>query len=566
MKRISIFLLLLTITLLQANPTFTIGSNPYFTFVAYPHDILKWPASGAFVTFHPQTLPWQGDVTDISNRPNESYVNNYQQVEFAPPDDYTGNPQDIHSWMNVSSYAYRRAFTLGGIQAMPFGTFYLELGRTSTNMELTAEGVGRAYEENGESRTYYMVPFKGETQTSRYDTKVQFIYAHKLFHQPFAVKLHYLAKSADKPAGYINFMRDGRSYALSHLTWGWATTGCNHIFGYSHINTDAFFQNSYSVFAGYQLDLQTSFEINDNFKSGIRYRRLQEDGENYRWKYDDGSDFQGQYFVDQYWKDRLKDDLLRAYSKVCFWRFDNLDVGMLFFLQYASYGNREINKIAESDPGSIQAAREFVIETNPFFNYTFKGGYTDFGILLELSRTGRENTSTRWNRASQSDQTNVLWSSSPYYGWSPHWETFSKGSDLFFATGFESHSSIAVYKRLSLLVTLTVMKKFTFLKKSYGESAIPDGGSSFEFTQTHLRNDQKNETWMTGAFGLAYGRGPIQFIGMLQLPLAYLIKQKTLLREASNTLFEHEKRNMWQVQEPTSIRLFLIYAFGHPHK
>ena len=257
---------------------------------------------------------------------------------------------------------------------------------------------------------------------------------------------------------------------------------------------------------------------------------------------------------------------MRVHSKVRFRRYGNLDLGILFFLQHAEYSTKKVNKITESDPGSLQDAKEFVIETNPFFNYKFNGGYTDFGLLLELSRTGRRNTSTRWNSASKSDQTNVLWSTSPYYDWSPYWEDFSQGYDLFFATGFESHSSIAVYKRTSFLVTLTILKKYTLVKQEYGESKIPDGGGSFEFYETHERRNHKNETWMTGSFGLAYGRGPVQLIGLLQLPLAYLLKQDTILRDTSAVFFEHEKRNMWQVQEPTSIRFFMIYAFGNPYR
>ena len=65
------------------------------------HDILKWPNSAVFIYYNPQTMPWQGDVTDIANRPSESYVNNYQEVEFAPPYGYQGNPANVYSWMRV---------------------------------------------------------------------------------------------------------------------------------------------------------------------------------------------------------------------------------------------------------------------------------------------------------------------------------------------------------------------------------------------------------------------------------------------------------------------------------
>jgi hypothetical protein len=221
-----------------------------------------------------------------------------------------------------------------------------------------------------------------------------------------------------------------------------------------------------------------------------------------------------------------------------------------------------VNKLSESEPTSEQKEKEYIIETNPFLNFRTGRGYLDFGLLLELSRIGMENTQTRWNGVSQSLQSNVLWSTSPYQGWSPSWESYSKGSSWFFATGFEAYSSISVYKRLALLTRLTVLRKFTRVEKTYGTSEIPTGGTSYEFQQTHLRNDSKNETWMTGSFGFSYGWGPFQTFVTLQLPLAYLLKQNTELSDNNEVLFEHSQRNMWQVQEPIASRIMIVYALG----
>jgi hypothetical protein len=109
---------------------------------------------------------------------------------------------------------------------------------------------------------------------------------------------------------------------------------------------------------------------------------------------------------------------------------------------------------------------------------------------------------------------------------------------------------------------LTILRKNTWTTKVYGQSEIPGGGSSFEFRQTHERENYRNETWMTGAVGASYGRGPVQAFLFLHMPLAYLIKQETKLADNSEIQFEHEMRNMWQVQEPTSLRFFIVYGFG----
>jgi hypothetical protein len=536
-----LFILLLFTHPLMANPSFTIGSNHYLTTFAYPHDILKWPEQGVFLLYNPQTLPWQGDVTNISNRPSESYVNNYQQVEFAPPYGYQGDPNDVRSWMRVSGYAHKSHVTLGGLYYLRFGKVLFELGKTSLNMNLYAEGQGRATEDVDGNSVYHMVPFNAQTLADKNDYNLKLIFAN---------------------CGYVAFNKDGQAYKCPHLTWGWATKGCNQIFGYSHINTDAFFQNSYSVFQGHQLDVQMSYEHNGNYKTGIRYRKNREDGENYRWQYDEGSEILGNYYVDQKWRDRKIGDMIRAYSKVRFWRIRNLDAGFLFFVQRGTYSNMPVNKISGSKSSSRKKEKEFILETNPYFNYKFKGGYLDFGILLELSKTSITNASDRWNPVSGADQANVLKSSSPYSGWSPSWESFSRGSVWFFATGFESYSSIAVHKRLSLLARLTYLRKFSSITKQYGSSELPDGAKSYVFQQTHQRNNSKNENWITGSLGISYGRGPVQLFVTLQFPLAYLVKQKTKLSGPDEKLFEHEKRNMWQVQQPTTMRILMVYALG----
>jgi len=563
---LSVFLILMLSLIfnrnVQANPNFTIGSNPYLTVFAYPHDLLKWPDHAVVLYMNPQTLPWQGNVTDISKRPSASYTNNYQNVEFAVPSNFTGNPTDVHSWMEVSAYAYKDRYTAGWLKTSKYGKFLVELGLSSTDMELKAEGIGRAYETAGESYTYYMVPFEGETKSSRNDIDFKVTFAKMMFNRPVGLKFRYIRKGSGVPSGFIKFNREGEQIETPHLTWGWATTGCNHIFGYSHINTDAFYQNSFTVYSGRQIDFQLSFEHGGKYKTGIRYRSIREDGENYNWEYDDGSDQEGNYYIDEQWKDRKSYKFIRGYEKVRFWKFGNLDLGVLFFLQYGKALKTDINKLAESEPDSKESEREIIIETNPFVNYKTKKGYFDFGFLVELSRTGKKNTRTRWNSVSGSEQPDVLWSTSPYYGWTPSWENFSEGRTRFFATGFEANSSVNVYKRLSILTTLLVLKKYTSTKKSYGSSEIPDGGNSFEFNKSHQRTDSKSETWMTGSVGFMYGFGPVQTLITLQFPLAYLLTQKTELKDNSEVLFEHQQKNMWQVQEPITTRVLFIYALG----
>jgi hypothetical protein len=101
MKRLIFILVVLFASSGYANPHFTIGSNPFYTFFAYPHDILRWPNKAAFVYMYPQTLPWQGHVTNLSDRPNDTYISNYNYFDFPVPDGYTGDPNAIRSYMSL---------------------------------------------------------------------------------------------------------------------------------------------------------------------------------------------------------------------------------------------------------------------------------------------------------------------------------------------------------------------------------------------------------------------------------------------------------------------------------
>jgi hypothetical protein len=203
LKKLLLLVLLFATSDSLGNPFFTIGSNFYLTIFAYPHDILKWPNRGVFLLYNPQALPWQGDVTDIHNRPSESYINNYQEVEFAPPYGYVGNPEDVRSWMRVAGYAYNTKLALGGLYGTGLGKLYVELERASLDMELSAEGMGRAYEDVGGNTEYYMVPFKGQTNAQRDNYTIKVIYANHLFNNPFGLKFRYSKRSSGRPDGYV---------------------------------------------------------------------------------------------------------------------------------------------------------------------------------------------------------------------------------------------------------------------------------------------------------------------------------------------------------------------------
>lgn len=562
MKKLIVALLLLSVSYAYANPHFTIGSNPYYTFLAYPHDILRWPSKAAFLYMYPQTLPWQGHVTNISERPNDAYVSNYNDFDFPVPDGYTGDPNAIRSYMRVSSYAYSNRYSLGGIWSFgDLGKVYLELGTNRIDMELRTEGIVR------NNTTLELIPVTARTDAARTYYDMQVVYANHLFGNPIGVRAQYQTKVTGRPESEIRFVRNSEVTTSNHLTWGWTTSPCAHIFEMSSQNFDAWFLNDYTLYKGGQLDLQLSYEYGDH-KSAIRYRNRSERGQYFYWQSTladtvPGSNFNGAYITDSRYEDEIADDLIRAYSKIRFWKIGDADLGLLFFLQYADRDKNtvSVNKDLDSEPLSSDAENEYTIEVNPWLNYRFGKSYFDFGLLLELSATRMENTSPRWNGSVGATQNGVVRNSFPSVsGFSPSWESFSRGSSTFLATGFEGSTAINITGRVYAVASVLLLRKYSFIMKQYGSSEIPSGDKEYVFNASYTRHDHKNETWMTGSAGLMYGWGPVQVLATMQLPLAYLLQKNTELSDSKTTLVDLTQRNVWAVQEPVSFRLLLVFG------
>jgi hypothetical protein len=386
-------------------------------------------------------------------------------------------------------------------------------------------------------------------------------------------KFQYQDKNTDPPQSQIRYLRNGREVVSNHLTWGWTTTPCAHIFRNPNEvfsqNFDAWLLNNYTLYKGGQLDLQLSYEYGDH-KSGIRYRRTSERGQYYEWRgrgLDSltaaGVNFDGSYFTDSRYEDEIADDLIRAYSKIRFWKIGDVDLGLLFFLQYVDRNKNRVstNRNLESDPLQGDEENEYTIEVNPWVNYKFGKSYFDFGLLFELSYTGMDNISPRWNNATGAIQKDVIRDSSPYeYGFSPSWETFSQGNYYFFATGFEANTAVNLSGRFSALGSLLLLRKYSFITKEYGSSSITAGGNSYVFRKSYTRDDYKTETWMTGSIGISYGWGPVQTIATMQFPLAWLLVKQTELSDTNTKLVNLTQKNVWAVQEPISFRLLFVFG------
>jgi hypothetical protein len=192
-------------------------------------------------------------------------------------------------------------------------------------------------------------------------------------------------------------------------------------------------------------------------------------------------------------EDEIADDLIRAYSKIRLWKIGDADLGLLFFLQYADRDNNTVstNQDLESEPLSSDAENEYTLEVNPWLNYKFGKSYSILDFCSRFPpRDGKHSSTVEWcNGATQKGHQEFL----PYEsGFSPSWESFSRGRYTFFATGFEASTAINVTGRFHALASLLLLRKYSFITKEYGSSDVPSGGTEYAFNGTHTRHDYKN--------------------------------------------------------------------------
>ena len=68
---LSVLVLMTFNSVISANTRIsTVGSNPYYSWIAYPQDILELPAFSISYRTSYQKLPWWGDIDEPANKPN----------------------------------------------------------------------------------------------------------------------------------------------------------------------------------------------------------------------------------------------------------------------------------------------------------------------------------------------------------------------------------------------------------------------------------------------------------------------------------------------------------------
>jgi hypothetical protein len=546
---------------LFAKPSFTITGDPQAAFFAFPHKLTLLPAPALYLSLNYGPLPWMGNITNPALRPNDSYTSNYQSVQFDTPADYTGDPASVDSWAEFNGTNDLYTAALGFIGRTGSWSYMAEVSGSFNSMQLKAAGIARGYSEAAGARLYSLVPFSANTSNTQGTFTGTVALAMPLSGIPVGFKLEGEYIPPNTVAGGFSKTKDGVETANGHLTWGWATTGCSNIFGFEHRDDviDSFFLDSYDVVSGLRLNAQGSAQL-PFAEPGLRLRYSDLSGNTYAW-----NDATVSYQTNEAVKLEKRQGMIRGYSAFDLIKEKALTIGVLGFLEYdanrSAYQPRDTMG-ATTMPTSWKDESDYVLEANPYLNAVLgERSYLDFGLLLEGAYQRFDTKYARWSSALGS-LVEAYQDSSPIHGWSQYWEGFSKNDQGFFATGFEAVYRLGITKEVSLTATTLSLLKLTGERKDYGSST----GDPGEYASKFVRSGYKRELWLTGSFGVNVLLGGVVSTIAVDLPLAYLLYQTTKLTDlaTSAVIFDHEKANVFQVQEPVKLRATVSLLLGNP--
>ncbi len=545
---------ILTCLLLAAAPLpctarlFFIGSNPHTSRIAFPQDVLLVSYSYAAYRIAYQWGPSYGNPEDPFGKPDTSYTAHKEEITFAQQEGDTQTSAfskkgatDLFTHTLIHQHVWQdRLHTLFSL------SFKNLTSGTSFHGNLRGETEAGAVE---------YVDVSSSVQAQSHMVYLEATTGLDLFSVPVGIKLGYGREWKEKPKGSTEADVNGSTVESGRMLWGWSTSGCNHIFGYPHINGDAWFYDRYTTGHTDQFDLQLGATL-DRVKIGSRYRFRTGVLEQYSWRSEnvyDQDDLPQEETLDRNFNGsyRRADDakltarhIVRVYGNVTFMERSMFKLNTLFFVggEFCDSENVAAGD-HEAATGVKETERALILEVNPNVNI-YPGRHTtiDAAILTELAVSRYENT---YERGTSGGRKETYRNSAPHIGDEPWWENFSYADEHFFDIGAEINAYLPLYgnsgSSLGCSAILLYNNKFTYTTRYFGQT--PEGSSAFD--ETHTRETYMRESWLNTSVGFTYRHDRFLFQLHYAQPLVYTryletrVKDgggRTLYRKAS--LFE----------------------------
>ncbi len=559
---------------------FFVGSNPYFSVMAFPQDVGFFKRDYVSYTMAYQSMPWWGDVDEPSNKPDDSYASSEEHITFAQ---YTNDTQS--PTFNRSGYATVIKNTVRFVKNLKSGfNFMVDLIYKSRSLESSADGNMRVVKDD-ESISY--IPFSYSSSSFGYDVHLISTFGYRIKGIPVGLKLGIGRQTFGEPSSHLSATVDGINVDSDRILWGWSTTGCNHIFGYHHTTADAWFLNDYSVGSVYQYDFQIGATLSA-VKLGGRVRIKSGKLDSYVWHSVTNAgdstnislilkaNFEGDYEKRKWAKDIYESEY-RLYGNIRFVKTKYIGLNLLIFLGRSSYTAENVN----SDNPDLSANQKeklvnYTVEANPNVSINLgRGVIFESAVLLEFSKTKYENTYERWNPYIGGSK-EVYWDTGPYIGDEVAWENFGYADEYFFDIGLDMSILIPVLKirkhRLVAFVTLFHNHKHTRTTKYFGDNEVTE--TDIVYNVDYTRENKRFETWINSSLMLSYYYGEWFFRIMYVEPLVYQMDFSTeVLDSSGETLYYRERSMQTAVQETAKVSVhpdpsvmgggMLLISVGH---
>ncbi len=552
-KRRNWLLLILVCVLSIQGRIFFVGSNPYLSIFAFPQDVTALPSE--FVFFYPsmQKLPWWGDVDEPTHRPNDSYTVTGENIKESSANfDHDGV---IRSFKNHMGICYK---------PNPGLVHYVDVMYDVNAFSNKASGILTNSDNNN------TIPFDYSITNSSHEVRASSIWGFHLKGLPVGIKLNLGLYQLGSPNQRFVFNKNDQPYETSRMVWGWATVGCNHIFGPRSTEGDAWFQNEYSRGPLYRMDLQVGTTMS-RMKWGGRFRYIFGKQDQFRWQSQPSNisdtiirnNFIGDY-VKSDWATKTHDLTYRLYNNVTLKKGERYSLNTLLFLGYNAHKSKNaLTENLDVEDDALEAARTFIVEVNPNINiYPWKTrfAYIDAALLLEYAYTRIGNTNIQ--RVNGGD-IRAYRRSTVYVDDEYSWENFSYANENFVDVGVDLSMMFPLYgnanSNLGLGIIHFINTKFTWLNKYFGENNVVN--NDLEFEVANMRKNYRKEIWINTMLNLHYKRGPAIYQFQFTAPLLYLLQPRTQVtdKEGKTILYEHEKKGNWASQQGVKAAIFFAY-------
>lgn len=554
---LSLFVLLTLNAFSSANTrVYQIGSNPFYSWISYPQDVMQW--GGNFMYYYPryEQVPWWGDIDEPTNKPNATTYTTTGNKEIDG-DAYFEHSGKIHSIGNQLGYAH----------------WFRENLVTSFDLDYDVDALrNRAEGKLTDEDNISHIPFDYSLRHTINRLYLNGIMGFKVRYIPVGFKLRFGFENTLALKQDFYYTKNDQAYSSDRTVWGWSTEGCNHIFGSRNAEGDAWLQREYAQGPMFMFDLQGGMTL-PRVKLGTLFRYKFGHQDQYAWEMDENastsldSTFMGDYQKSDMAR-KTRDATMLLYGNINWRKGKRYALNTFALLGYEGITSGDaLSENLEIEDDAKEKARNVFVEFNPNINLLLGEHfhYIDAALLLKYSYNRLNNTYERWVGGGTQE---TYWNTSVNGEDENIWERFSYANENFFDVGADISAMFPLVNMEARFLGFGFMllfdTRFTFQTKYYGNNT--DDGTEITFTVDNRRENFKREIWFNTALTLQYMRMPFHIRFEIYEPLLYSLMPRTRVTddEGKEVFYEHKTQPLWLSQRGFGVGLYFSYDMTLP--